>query len=122
MAGLDPVSAVTGRRLGIKLALDTWLRLGTAVWLNVDGSWTTVHETANVRARLGTRVWRDLSIGLEAASLSDVNQETRRAGVFLRYAWERGEISVGGGLSGQTSDAIIKNPQPYAGATVLTRF
>ena len=108
--------------MGVKLALDTWLRLGTAAWLNVDGSWTAVHETANVRARIGLRVWRDLSLGLEAATLSDVNQETRRAGLFLRYAWERGEISVDGGLSGQAADGMLKNPQPYAGATLLTRF
>ena len=35
----DPVSQLIGRTVGVKLALDTWLQLGEAAYLNVDGAW-----------------------------------------------------------------------------------
>jgi Cellulose biosynthesis protein BcsS len=123
---VDPVSQILGRTVGVKLALDSWLRLGEAAWLNVDGSWTAVHATTSLKARLGYRVWQDLSLGIEASSLSDVNQETRRAGLFLRYAWDNGEVSVGGGVTGldwkRSWDDSLRTMQPYAGATYLGRF
>ena len=122
VAPIDPVSQTVGRTVGIKLALDSWLRLGPAAWLNVDGGWTAVHATAQVKGRLGYRVWRDLSVGVEASALSDVNQEMRRAGLFVRYAWERGEVSIGGGVLGRDWQATARSVQPYAGATYLSRF
>lgn len=118
----DPVNPLGGRTLGLKLALETWLRFGDHVWLNVDGSWTTVHATAAGRARLGLRVWQDLSAGIEASVLSDVNQEMRRAGLFVRYAWDRGEISLGGGLTAHSWAQTLGAEQFYAGATYLRRF
>ena len=73
----------------------------TVAWLNVDGAWSQIHETTSVRGRLGYRLMGDLSAGVEASTLSDVNQEMRRAGLFVRYAWGRGEVSLGGGVSGR---------------------
>lgn len=120
---VDPVSALSGRVIGVKLALDTWTRLGDAGWVNVDGSWTPVHQTTSVKARMGVRIWRDLSLGAEASTLSDVNQEMRRGGAFVRYAWDGGEFSIGGGVSARDWFAMGgTTAQPYAGATLLGRF
>jgi Cellulose biosynthesis protein BcsS len=75
-----------------------------------------------VRARLGYRLFEDFSAGVEASTLSDINQEMRRAGLFVRYAWEKGEISVGGGVAGRSWEDTARQAQPYAGVTVLGRF
>ena len=122
VAPLDPVTELTGRAIGVKVALDSWLRLGPAAWLNVDGSWFAVHNTAAIKMRLGTRIWEDLSIGVEASALSDVNQEMRRAGLFLRFAWEAGEVSIGGGLTGNAWAETARTAQPYAGISALGQF
>jgi Cellulose biosynthesis protein BcsS len=118
----DPVSPLIGRTIGVKLALDTWLSLGAQAWLNIDGSWTDVHETAAIKGRLGYRVWRDLSFGVEGQAVSDVNQESRRAGVFLRFSGAYGEVSIGGGVAGHSWLEMPRSRDPYASATVMGRF
>ena len=119
---VDPVSRINGRSIGAKVSLDTWWRINSTAWLNVDGAWSQVQETASLRARLGYRLFEDFSVGIEAAALSDVSQEMRRAGLFLRYAWEKGEVSVGGGVSGRSWDDAARHAQPYVGITLLGRF
>lgn len=119
---LDPVSRIAGRSIGAKIALETWLNVGTSAWLNVDGSWSQVSETTSLRARAGYRLFDDVSVGFEASALSDITQEWRRTGVFLRYAWDRGEISVNAGFGGRTWEDTTRSAQPYAGITALGRF
>ena len=118
----DPVSRINGRTFGVKVALETWWNVGSSLWLNVDGSWSQVHETTSVRARLGYKVIGDFSAGVEATTLTDLNQEVQRAGLFIRYAWERGEVSLGGGVSGRSWDDAARRAEPYANVTVLGRF
>ncbi len=119
---LDPVSRINGRTVGAKVALDTWWAIGPSLWLNVDGSWSQAHATTSGRARLGYRVAGDFSAGIEASTLSDVNQEMRRGGLFIRYAWEGGEVSLGGGVSGRSWDDAARRAEPYANVTLLGRF
>jgi hypothetical protein len=118
----DSVSRINGRTLGAKLALDTWWAVGPSLWLSVDGSWSQIHETTSVRGRVGYRLIGDFSAGVEASTLSDVNQEMRRAGLFVRYTWERGEVSLGGGVSGRSWDDAARRAEPYANVTLLGRF
>lgn len=118
----DPISRINGRSVGAKLVLESWLRMGPALWANVDASWSQVHETVNVRARLGYRLLDDFSVGAEASALSDVDQDLRRAGLFVRYAWSWGEMSIGGGVTGTSWDDAARSARPYAAATLLGKF
>ena len=118
----DPVSRINGRTVGAKVALETWWNIGSSAWLNVDGSWSQVHATTTVRARLGYRLFGDVSAGPEATALTDTNQEMRRAGLFIRYAWDGGEVSLSGGVSGHSWDDAARQAQPYANVSVLGRF
>ena len=76
-----------------------------------------------MRARAGYRLWRNLSTGVEASALTDTNQEVRRAGLFLRYAWEKGEFSISGGVEGHAwLEMGRQTPKPYAGVSLLGRY
>lgn len=119
---VDPVSQTTGWTVGPKLSLESWLWLSDDLWVAADGSWTTVHDTTSVKARSGYRVWGNLSAGLEASLLTDVNQEMRRAGLHLRYSWERGEVSLGAGVTGASFVDAARSHAPYVSVTLLGKF
>ena len=126
----DPFNPLAGARTGAKAVLENWFAITPAVWASVDGSWTSIYNGVWSRGRLGVRVLRDyvpdLSIGPEISAFADQSRDARweprlttiNAGVFVRYAWERGEITVSGGVSDDHVTAL----KGYAGGNLLTRF
>ena len=119
----DPIAAggllTQGLDYGIKGALELWLNLGSQAWTSLDASWTNAHQTYAGRWRLGYRVLPTISLGLETAingnalsgqrvledgSLRESLRPQSRAGLFARYEWHSGEISVSGGVANNAYD------------------
>jgi len=118
----DPDNPVQGQEIGPKLVTEFWLNIGDSGWSSVDLSWTSAHATAAARMRTGYRIFGDTSLGLEAGVNSNDLGEDARAGIFARYAWNGGEISVSSGFSGRFLDEAQSLRDPYATANWLTQF
>ncbi len=119
----DPIPSggllTQGLDYGVKGALELWLNLGSEAWTSLDTSWTSAHQTYAGRWRLGYRVLPTVSLGLEAGingnalrgqrlledgSLREALRPQTRAGLFARYEWNGGEISISGGVANSAYD------------------
>ncbi len=122
----DPENLVIGDEFGAKAVIEVWFDIGPASFASVDLSWSQAHETRAARLRAGHRFWPNISFGLEAAlnldgqadcdlgykDETECNDQFRgrrdknelldfaRGGVFGRYEWDGGELSVSAGVSG----------------------
>ncbi len=123
--------ALEGGEVGLKTALELWLNLGSNAWSSLDLNWTSAHETYSARLRAAWRAWPTVSLGVEGilngngqqtlgrfASDLELGQLERRAGLFLRYEWFGGEVSLAGGLSVSPGDSA----RPYATLNWITQF
>lgn len=150
IAPLDPENAVIGDDIGFKGVLELWLDIGSVGYASLDMSWNTAHDTRSARSRLGARLSPKMSAGIEAwldidaQSECDLGWETRgacarqvsyadeetellddtRAGLFLRYEWDGGEISASVGVSGRSfqNSGDGGNPEPYATLNWVKQF
>lgn len=142
----DTETVVIGDEIGVKGVVELWLNMGERGWGSLDVSFSTAHGTGSARARTGYRVWPKLSLGVEAALNIDAqgqcrmemsgtsgcnhayDQETRlldyaRAGAFVRYELERGELSLSvGALGDKFSRGGETEISPYATVNWLTQF
>jgi hypothetical protein len=145
----DPENVVFGDEFGFKGVLELWLDIGSGGYAALDLSWNTAHDTRAARTRLGMRFNPSLSGGLEA--WLDLNAQSdcdlgwddsapcdhlsatgdggtnlldyTRAGLFMRYEWDGGEISVSGGVSGGSfMNAGDASPEPYGTVNWITQF
>jgi len=115
---LDTSYEAAGGARGARAALESWLDLGSMGYAQLDGSFTSAHNTYASRLRLGYRLLPELSAGLEAGALGNVEHGSGRGGGFLRYEWAWGEASAAGGVSGD----IARPTNPYATLNVLIRY
>ena len=142
----DTETVVIGDEIGVKGVLELWLNMGERGWGSLDMSFSSAHDTASARARTGYRIWPKLSLGVEAAVNVDAQGQCRmdvsdaagcrydyerkarlmdygRAGGFVRYELERGELSLSVGALG---DKFSRNGKteisPYATVNWLTQF
>ena len=139
----DPIAAggllTQGLDIGIKGALELWLNLGSEAWTSLDASWTNAHQTYAGRWRFGYRIQPTVSLGLEAGmngngvsghrvlddgSRREPLRPQTRAGLFARYEWNGGEISISGGLSNSAYDFRRSDgfDEFYGTANWLMRF
>lgn len=111
-----------GVAIGATAGLEFWLNLGRDGWTSLDLQYTTAHGTGSARWRAGWRVVPTLSIGPETRF--DVNDEgdATRAGLFARYNWTGGEISVAAGYAGQIVEDMGNDMQPYVTLNMLSQF
>jgi hypothetical protein len=121
-SGDDP-EASSGTEVGGKAVLETWWNITERAWTSLDASWTTLHDVYGGRARLGWRVWPELSIGLEGGAAGTWDYDSARAGGFVRYEWASGEVSLSGGVSGDgPRSGWVDVHGPFGTVAVLTRF
>ncbi len=145
----DNETIVSGEEVGVKGVVELWLNMGPNAWSSLDLAWSTAFDTRSVRMRSGYRVWPQLSLGAEAGLNIDAQGECKMAagnrddcrirdgrnaeptdlldygkvGVFARYEWEGGEVSVSTGALGQvfTTGGDIEY-DPYVTVNWITQF
>lgn len=115
---IDDENAVQGAGRGVKLALETWVRLGEWGFVQTDVNWSQPFAAYSSRLRLGTRLNPAWSTGLETAIFGNANHDQGRAGAFLRFEWSRGEVSLSAGAGGD-SHAITG---AYGSLNAMLRF
>lgn len=118
----DPVNAIQGIEYGPKAVLELWLNMGSDTWSSLDVNWTSAYQTYSGQVRTGYRVIEDVSFGLEARIDGNVLDKDTRGGVFVRYEWQGGEISLAGGVAGQVFKDAKTMTTPYATATWLMQY
>ncbi|MBY0561202.1 cellulose biosynthesis protein BcsS [Hyphomicrobium sp.] len=122
----DPDTRDDGTRYGVKGALEFWLTLSADSWTSLDLSYSTARNESGSQWRYGWRVSPKLSIGPELRY--DKNVETGdgawngRAGLFTRYEWSGGEISLAGGGLWRVENWAAKNPSAYGTVNVLFQY
>lgn len=122
----DPNNRDDGTWYGVKAALEFWLTLSTVSWISLDLSYSTARNESASQWRSGWRVSPKLSIGPELRY--DKNIETGdgawngRAGLFTRYEWSGGEISLAGGGLWRVDDWGAKDPSAYGTVNVLFQY
>ena len=118
----DPQNPVQGRAYGPKAVVEFWLNMGESMWSSLDAGWTSAHATYAGRLRTGYRLFDDVSLGIEARVNGNALDKDARGGVFIRYAWHGGEISLAGGLAGRFFEDANDMHDPYATLCWLQQF
>lgn len=113
---------IRGFEAGATGALEFWLNVGDRGWTSLDLKYTTAHETGAARWRGGWRMLPSLSIGPEARFDSNVYDDAGRLGVFTRYEWAGGEVSVSAGYASSLDGGLSLDPSPYATLNLLSQF
>lgn len=130
--GFDPgEEPISGGEIGVKLALELWLNLGSRAWSSLDVNWTDAHDTFAARWRGAYRLWPSVSLGVEAIVNGDrrfdvgtlveapeLERLNRRGGAFIRYEWFGGELSLAGGVSSSSDEGT----RPYATFNWIIQF
>lgn len=122
----DPNNDDDGTEFGVKGALELWLTLDSDSWSSLDLSYSTARNESAARWRSGWRLLPALSIGPELRY--DKNIETGnnawngRAGLFTRYEWSGGEISLAGGGLWRVDDWSTAAPSAYGNVNVLFQY
>lgn len=115
-------NVVQGIAYGATAALEFWLNLGPNGWSSLDLQYTTAHGTASGRWRAGWRVQPMLSIGPEVRYDRNDEGDAGRAGLFARYDWSGGEVSVAAGYACTIVDVNGDDLQPYVTINLLSQF
>ncbi len=118
LSPFDAENAAQGENVGLKLALETWLDLGAAAFVQSDTSWQRTFDTYASRLRIGYRLMPELAFGPELAIYGNTTYDGGRAGAFVRYEWARGEVSASFGAAGDKDGA----EGAYATLGALFRF
>jgi hypothetical protein len=124
--GTDPSRDNDGTEFGVKGALELWLNVSDTSWTSLDLSYSTARDETASRWRTGWRATPKVSIGPELRY--DRNIETGdeawngRAGLFARYEWTGGEVSVAGGAAWRVDDWAPKDPSAYGTVDVLFQY
>lgn len=119
---LDPENPVQGMAYGPKGVVELWLNMGRSAWTSLDGNWTSAHQTYAGRLRTGYLVFDNVAMGLEARVNGNALDKDTRGGLFVRYAWHKGEISFAGGVSGRFLENAEDMTDPYATMTWLVQY
>lgn len=132
----DPSVPDLGSHLGPKGALELWLDIGPSAFAQLDVGWSSHRQTSQALGRLGWRATPVLSAGVEAGALATelpvraakgtrtIAHQEIKAGLFMRYEFARGEVSLSGGVVSEDRETpiVAEDAKPYATATWLWRF
>lgn len=152
IAPIDHFSISNGADWGVKGVVEIWVNIGDNAWGSLDLAYTSAHSTASVRMRTGYRLQPQISLGIEGALNVDGQAQCKmklgtvercagvdvaiahdephktlldygRAGLFARYEWTGGELSLSGGAIGQMfSNEGDVSFNPYATANLILQF
>ncbi len=114
----DSQKELSGPTWGAKTGLEGWLALGEAFWLGADGGYFTGTQAYSASVRLGYQPLSWLALGPEAAAFGDMDDDSARAGGFLRLTIGATEATIAGGMS---SD-YLGTTSAYGSAGLYTKF
>jgi len=122
----DPADHYDGTSYGFKGALELWLDVNEQTWTSLDASYATARDETSARWRGGWRIAPHVSVGPELRygkniETGDGNRDGR-SGLFVRYDWTGGEVSLAGGISGRVYDWAATDVSPYGTLNVLFQF
>ena len=75
------------------------MALGDSLWLTADSSYFTGTDAYSAVLRIGYEATSWLTLGPEAATFGDKDDESTRAGGFLRFTIGGMETTLSGGIS-----------------------
>lgn len=114
----DPDKLLSGASWGAKTALEGWLALGENLWLTADASYFTGTRGYSMTLRPGYQVLDWLALGPEAAAFGDAEDDSARAGGFLRATIGKAEATFSAGFSSDYDGGA----GIYGSAGVYTKF
>jgi hypothetical protein len=114
----DPDKAISGVSWGAKGAIETWMRLGDAFWISADGGYFTGTESYSGMMRLGYQPLGWLTLGPELAAFGDVEDDSARAGGFVRLTIGKMETTISGGFATEYDGSTAA----YGSAGIYTKF
>lgn len=110
--------ALSGTYWGAKTAVESWMALGEQLWMTADGTYFTGTTAYTAALRLGWQAAPWLTLGPEAAAFGDADDDSTRAGGFLRFTIGGTEATLSGGISADYGGAT----SPYGQAGVYMKF
>lgn len=114
----DDGNDVQGLDVSFKGVLETWMELGGPWWAAIDVSKTGAHDSYAGRLRLGWRWQPELSIGADLGVHGNTSFDGGKAGAFVRWAPEWGELSLTGGVTGE----LDQPDTPFVSVNWLMRY
>jgi hypothetical protein len=122
----DLKSKSDGTEYGAKGVLELWLNMGDDAWTSLDFSYATTRNETSARWRSGWRIQPWLSVGPELRYDKNIEsgegEWNGRAGLFVRYEWAGGEVSLAGGVSERVGDWASEDASPYGTLNVLFQY
>jgi hypothetical protein len=114
----DPDKTPSGLEWGARGAVETWMQLGNAFWISADGGYFTGTQSYSGMLRLGYQPLDWLTVGPELAAYGNVEDDSARAGAFLRLTIGEVETTLSGGLSAEYDGSA----STYGSAGIYTKF
>ena len=96
----DPANSVRGSKAGAIGQVEIWRNLGASAFVSIDASYSTVFESYFAQGRLGKRISKRISFGVEGAALGNEEYESGRGGGFMRLHLGQVDLTLSGGISG----------------------
>jgi hypothetical protein len=122
----DPHKKTDGTEWGAKGALELWLDMGPQTWSSLDLSYATARDETAARWRAGWRIKPRVSIGPELRFDKNIEsgegEWNGRAGLFGRYEWPGGELSLAGGLAARVDGWSHEDVSPFGTLNVLFQY
>lgn len=121
----DPDSSLEGTKFGGKAALELWWNISPNAWSSLDASYATTFDERSARWRAGWLVAPRLSIGPELRYDSNLGSDDdwmSKAGLFARYAWPAGEVSLAGGVATMHYEHAPDATGAYGTLNVLLQY
>lgn len=122
----DPHKKTDGTEWGAKGALELWLDIGPRSWSSLDLSYATARDETAAHWRAGWRIKPRISVGPEFRFDKNIEsgagEWNGRAGLFGRYEWEGGELSLSGGLTARVDGWSREDTSPFGTLNVLFHY
>ena len=115
---VDPDKVLSGTAWGAKTGLESWFALGSAFWLAADANYFTGTQAYGASMRLGFQPLGWLTLGPEVAAFGDEEDDSARAGGFLRLTIGQMEATLSGGMSAD----YLGETSAYGSAGVYMKF
>ncbi len=96
----DPTNSVNGTQWGAKGQIELWRNLGQRNWFSADASYGTAFGDYWVQSRVGHRLNRRLSFGLEIGGLGNEEYNAGRGGAFARLHLKSADVTLSAGATG----------------------